>query len=68
MNSNISYNIDRFSGICSGRDCTRKPKKLLRIKYIKKVGKFCEACASDLFEVDLVDEELQLENSTVEGQ
>lgn len=68
MNSNVSYNLDRFNGICSGRDCTRKPVRLLRIKFVKKLGKFCEACASDLLEAGLVDEELHSENSTVEGQ
>jgi hypothetical protein len=65
MTSKTSYNIDRFKAVCSGRDCARKPKRLLRIKYLKKVGKFCEACASDLLEAGLVDEELHLENSAV---
>jgi hypothetical protein len=68
MSPNLSHDSDRFKEICSGRDCTKRPIRLLRIKYVKKLGKFCEACASDLLEAGLVDEELHSENSTVEGQ
>jgi hypothetical protein len=66
MNSKETYSFGGFKAICSGRDCIRKPARLLRIKYIKSVGKFCEKCAADLFEADLVDEELLSEDSTVE--
>jgi hypothetical protein len=58
MNSNTSCNLGRFKAICSGRDCARKPTKILKIKYIKKVGDFCEGCAADLLKAGLVEEEL----------
>lgn len=67
MSSNIPYNSDRFKAICSGLDCPRKPTKLLRIKYVKKAGKFCEVCAAHLFELGLVEEELLSEIDSARG-
>lgn len=57
MNSTtLLLNSNRFKGICSGRDCKRKPTTRLRIKYLKRVGEFCELCANDLMEAGLVEE------------
>jgi hypothetical protein len=50
------FNSDRFKGICSGRNCARKPTTILQIKYLKKVGQFCEMCAADLTKAGLVEE------------
>jgi hypothetical protein len=55
------FNSDRFKGICSGRNCERKPTTKLRIKYLKKVGEFCELCAIDLIEAGLVEEKCSVE-------
>lgn len=50
------FNSGKFKGTCSGRNCKREPKTRLRIKYLKRVGEFCELCANDLKESDLVEE------------
>jgi hypothetical protein len=49
-------------------NCKREPKIKLRIKYLKRVGEFCELCANDLMEAGLVEEsiphrKINLENS-----
>jgi hypothetical protein len=49
-------NSDRFKDSCSGRGCDRKPVRYLKIKYIKKIGNFCQICADDLLESDLAEE------------
>ncbi|MGH9963816.1 MAG: hypothetical protein ACRD5E_03170 [Nitrososphaeraceae archaeon] len=58
MIAKTTYDSARFKAICSGRDCGRKPTKLLKIMHIKKVGNFCETCAADLLKAGLVEEEL----------
>jgi hypothetical protein len=65
MNPNTSYNLGRFKVICSGRDCTRKPTKILKVKYIKKIGNFCEACAADLLKAGLIEEELASKSRSI---
>jgi hypothetical protein len=67
MNSKETYSFDGFKATCSGRDCPRKPRRLLRIKYVQKVGKFCETCAADLLEAGLVEEEMLSESSMGNG-
>jgi hypothetical protein len=52
------FNSDGFKGICSGRNCKREPTTRLKIKYLKKVGTFCEQCTNSLIESDLVEEKL----------
>jgi hypothetical protein len=47
MNSRLSYKSDKFKD-CDGRGCNQKPIKYLRIKYVNKIGSFCDKCASDL--------------------
>jgi hypothetical protein len=50
------FNSDGFKGICSGRNCKRELTTKLKIKYLKKVGAFCEQCARGLIESGLVEE------------
>jgi len=45
---------DRFKR-CDARDCNQKSIKYLRIKYIKKIGSFCEKCAADLWKCGLAE-------------
>ncbi|CAN5498848.1 hypothetical protein BH18THE2_BH18THE2_25560 [soil metagenome] len=52
----LLYNSDRFEDSYSGRGCDRKPVRYLKIKYIKKIGNFCQICADDLLESGLVEE------------
>ena len=46
---------DRFKR-CDARDCNQKSIKHLKIKYIKKIGSFCEKCAADLLECGLAED------------
>ena len=56
MNSRLSsYQSDKFKG-CDGRGCNEKPIKYLRIKYVKKIGSFCDRCANDLLESGLAED------------
>ncbi len=56
MNSRLSsYKSDKFKG-CDRRGCNQKPIKYLRIKYIKKIGIFCDKCASDLLKSGLAED------------
>ena len=38
---------------CSGRNCTKIGKTILKIRYINKTGLFCDSCAEDLLEQGL---------------
>jgi hypothetical protein len=57
------FNLDGFKAICSGRNCDREPKIKLRVKYLKKVGEFCELCANDLMDTGLVEESIPHRNA-----
>ena len=58
-------NSDGFKGICSGRNCDRKSTTSLRIKYLRKVGQFCEICAADLMKAGLVEEKRSSEEDLI---
>ena len=38
---------------CAGNDCPNPGRFLLEIRYIKKQGYFCTACAEDLLQNEL---------------
>jgi hypothetical protein len=59
------FNLDGFKVICSGRNCARKPTTTLRIKYVRKVGQFCELCAADLMNAGLVEENRSSEEDLI---
>ena len=40
---------------CAGKDCHNKATTEFKIKFIKKVGFFCESCVLELKALDLID-------------
>jgi|tagenome__1003787_1003787.scaffolds.fasta_scaffold20333944_2 hypothetical protein len=52
------YNIKihRYKDSCAGLNCSNKPITILKVKYINKIGYFCQKCKSDLLQLDLVEE------------
>jgi hypothetical protein len=42
---------------CAGKGCTNEGKIALRIKYLRKVGYFCDTCTAELLQHDLVTKE-----------
>jgi hypothetical protein len=42
---------------CAAKDCDKKGKYRLRILFLKKSGYFCDSCASQLLELDIVTKE-----------
>jgi len=42
---------------CAGKDCVKEGRIPLRIKYLRKIGYFCEACTADLLQHDLATKE-----------
>ncbi|MGH9974762.1 MAG: hypothetical protein ACRD8Z_02855 [Nitrososphaeraceae archaeon] len=59
------FNLDGFKGICSCRNCDRKPTTSLKIKYLRKIGQFCELCAADLMKADLVEQNCSSEEELI---
>jgi hypothetical protein len=56
MNSRLSlYQSDKFK-CCNRRGCNQKPIKYLRIKYVNKIGSFCDRCVNDLLESGLAED------------
>jgi len=55
MSPKLLYESDQFK-TCDGRGCNQKAIKSLRIKYVKKIGSFCEKCAGDLLECRLTED------------
>jgi hypothetical protein len=52
LNPNIHYNSKQYKD-CAGKDCKRKGRTLLRIKYLQKNGYFCDSCAEDLLQSEI---------------
>lgn len=48
---------------CCGKGCIRSPTKVLKIRYVGKIGRFCESCAADLLNAGLIDEGCTREGS-----
>jgi hypothetical protein len=42
---------------CTGKECHNQGRVNLKIKFIKKLGLFCESCTLELKALDLIDEE-----------
>jgi hypothetical protein len=38
---------------CAGKDCEKPGRITLKIKYVNKIGLFCDSCAEDLTSQDL---------------
>ena len=60
MNSAINYNDTVQYKRCSGKDCKRKGRTLLRINFLKKNGYFCDSCAADLLQSGIAVKERDL--------
>jgi uncharacterized protein YqkB len=56
MNSNNSNNRQLYNN-CAGKNCNRKGINKLRIRYIKKLGYFCDSCTLRLLEMEIVTKE-----------
>ena len=54
MNAVIDCKAEEFQQ-CACKDCTRKGTRILRIKYINKVGHFCDLCAADLLSTEIAE-------------
>lgn len=51
----IPYNSNRNEAKCCGTNCKRTPTKLLKVRYVNRIGCFCDVCADDLLEADLAE-------------
>jgi hypothetical protein len=59
MNSNIHYNSEEYKQ-CAGKGCKEEAKTVLKIKYLQKIGYFCDFCKAELMRLDLaVQEEMK---------
>jgi hypothetical protein len=45
-----------FATGCSGLNCSKKAISKLKVKYINKIGHFCQKCKSELLQLELVEE------------
>jgi len=41
---------------CAGLKCSKKPTSKLKVKYINKIGYFCQKCTADLLQLELAEE------------
>ena len=51
--NNIDKHEYKFAYVCAGLNCSNKPTTALKIKYINKVGHFCQICTNDLLKSEL---------------
>jgi hypothetical protein len=55
-----SNNIDKpeykVEDICAGLKCSNKPTAVLKVKYINKIGFFCQQCTTNLLQLELAEE------------
>jgi hypothetical protein len=42
---------------CAGKGCVKEGKIALRIKYLRKIGYFCDACTAELMQHGLASRE-----------
>jgi hypothetical protein len=52
LNPDIHYNSEQYKD-CAGKDCKRKGRTLLRVKYLNKNGYFCDSCTADLLQSEI---------------
>ena len=56
-NNNIDkpeYKVE--DDVCAGLKCIKIPTSILKVKYINKIGHFCQKCKSDLLQLELAEE------------
>jgi|tagenome__1003787_1003787.scaffolds.fasta_scaffold20960143_3 hypothetical protein len=53
------YNIDKheykFAYDCAGLKCSNKATTILKVKYINKIGHFCQQCSVDILKSELAE-------------
>jgi hypothetical protein len=49
MNTIITSN----KKVCACKNCNNVPTTILKIKYIQKIGLFCDSCTKDLLDQEL---------------
>ena len=49
--NNVTSNSKK---LCACKNCTNVGTTILEVKYIQKVGHFCDSCAKDLLQSKLV--------------
>jgi hypothetical protein len=54
MVMDIDSIITNNKKLCACKNCTNIGTTILEVKYIQKAGHFCESCAKDLLQAELV--------------
>jgi hypothetical protein len=54
MVMDIDNGITSSIKVCAGARCENIATKVLEVRYIQKVGHFCDSCAKDLLQSELV--------------
>jgi hypothetical protein len=49
----MNFTYDNTKKKCAGRDCERIGTRILKVRFLNKVGIFCELCANRLLAEDL---------------
>ena len=52
---NNDVQIYKNPDTCAGLNCSNKPTSILKVKYINKVGHFCQKCTDDLLQSELAE-------------
>ena len=52
-----SYNTIPTFKECAGKNCKNSATAQLQVKFIKKIGYFCESCTLELKALGLIDED-----------
>jgi len=55
--SSYSYNTIPTFKECAGKNCYNDAIVKLKVKFIKKIGYFCESCTIELKTLDLIEPE-----------
>jgi hypothetical protein len=50
----INNIISNSKKLCACKNCTNIGTTILEVKYIQKAGHFCDSCAKDLLQSELV--------------
>jgi hypothetical protein len=56
--SDVNIKTRELFKICAGKECNNEATIKLKIRYIKRVGYFCESCHTELKNLDLIDSEV----------
>ena len=51
----ISKQEYKFEETCAGLNCSNRPTSILKVKYINKIGHFCQQCSVDILKSELAE-------------